>query len=263
MNTLRHSLRALTPILGASFIFSVTSIAEDHSVSTLKSVTSGSCDDSIVSLATVVPDMDCKFFRTTETSYHAMIVEDESGHLEDTVDGRIDADDLLRIEHTAHCISSHQGEHLMNFCDAVTTTDGIKLHIWGGIPAYASSLSVTIDADRHFNCDFEAIYPAPTNSLSWKIKKKSMQLKSQALVPGSRIHGWISVIFDEIDEVHGVTGTFKIEGHFKPVIVGESQGDPEASEPTGADQPASPPKDESRVKGQTPNPNPKNGPGPR
>jgi hypothetical protein len=251
MNANKHRVRVFAPILGVLLISGVIfaqdpPLAQDPPAIILKSDANSICDDSLVAVATVYPEMNAKFFKTTKTSYQPMIVEDDNGHLEDTVDGTIDAEDLLRIEHTASCHSSHQGEHLMEFCDAVATADGVKLHLWGGVPAYSSSLSVTIDAARRFTCAFQAIYPSPTNSLSWKIKKKSMRLKSKILDPGSRVHGWISVEFDEIDKIHGVTGTYKIEGYFKPVIEGAARAKAEASEqPTEDAQPVPPPEGET------------------
>jgi hypothetical protein len=35
---------------------------------------------------------------------------------------------------------------------------------------------------------------------------------------GSRIFGWLSVAFDEIDSTANVTRHYKIEGYFKPVL---------------------------------------------
>ncbi|MFN0128671.1 MAG: hypothetical protein ACKV19_18525 [Verrucomicrobiales bacterium] len=88
MNASRQSVRITTTILGASLFFGISlgevpPLAKEAPVSESKSPAHGSCDDSLVALATVDPEMDNNFFRTTETSYHPMIVEDENGHLED------------------------------------------------------------------------------------------------------------------------------------------------------------------------------------
>ena len=176
------------------------------------------CEDAIVSTATVAPKLDVRFFHTTETSFHWSIIEDESGDLEDTSDGSIDADDLVRIEHTANCVSSHQGEHVMSYCEAVATADGAVLEFSGGMPAYASTLSITIGPKMNYKCSFAATYPAQTNLLKWKITKKEFKLKRAELASGSRLFGWLSISFDEIDSVANVTKSYKIEGHFKPVL---------------------------------------------
>lgn len=166
----------------------------------------------------VAPKLDSAFYHQSQSSYHWWIVENEEGHLEDTADGVIDADDLLKLEHTANLVSTHQGEHSMEFCEATATTDGAVLTFAGGMPAYASSLTVELDAKRNFKCSFSATYPGPTNPLRWRITKKELKLKSSGLTGGTRLRGWISVSFDEIDTVTGASKNYKIEGYFKPVL---------------------------------------------
>ena len=189
------------------------------------------CEDSIAGVAAVVPKLDCAFFKTTKTSHPWHIVEHE-GSLENTFGEGITAEDLLLIEHAAQCTSSHQGEHLMEFCDAVATKDGVKLAISGGMPAYASDLTVTIDAKLNFKCEFSAVYPDYSGPLQWRIIKKTLKLKSAKLDPRSRIYGWISVEFEERDNAAQKPRTFKIEGYFKPFIqsLPIEEGKPKAQE---------------------------------
>ena len=206
--------------------------------------TQSRCEDNIVGVAAVVPKLDCRLFKTTKTSYHWEIVEDDDGNLENTFGGQIAAEDLLRIEHTADCTSSHQGKHLMEFCDAVATTDGVKLTISGGMPAYASDISLTINSKLEFKCSFSADYPGPTGPLHWKVTKKALKLKSANLKSGTRIRGWISVEFEEMDDTSKESHTYKIEGYFKPVIQTMPGGTPsKEGEPAGADQPDTQPAD--------------------
>jgi len=186
--------------------------------STAQETGGGEWEDKLVVLADVVPDLDSKFFGTVETSRQPWILEDSDGSLEDTMDGTIDAGDLVLIERTANCVSTHQGEHKMDFCDAVKTGDGVEIEISGGAPAYMSSLTVPIDAKRQFVCKFEAVYPSSTAPLRWAVTKKAMKLKTAVGDAGSRLRGWISVEFDEIDGTNGVAKRYKIEGYFKPVI---------------------------------------------
>ena len=188
------------------------------SASAQSPATTPASEDAIPATATVAPKLDSPFFHTSKFSYHWWITEDESGHLEDTIDGSIDADDLLRVEQTANCISTHQGKHVMSFCEAVATADGAVLEFSGGMPAYASTLSITIRPKMNYMCSFAATYPAPTNPLKWKITKKELKLKRAELASGSRLFGWLSISFDEIDSVANVTKSYKIEGHFKPVL---------------------------------------------
>jgi len=123
----------------------------------------------------------------------------------------------------------------MELCEAVATADGVSLTISGGMPAYASDLTVTINANGKFTCAFWAVYPAPTSPLRWKITKKALKLRSLAFEPGSRLHGWISVEFEEIDITANETPrSFRIEGHFKPVVL-----DPPQDSPAGQGKPDS------------------------
>ncbi|MCW1924836.1 biopolymer transporter ExbD [Luteolibacter arcticus] len=176
------------------------------------------CEDKLVAIAEVVPDLDSKFFGTMETARQPWIVEDTTdGSLADPMDGTLDPDDLLLIEKTANCISTHQGEHAMEFCDAVKMGDGVELEVSGGFPAYMSSLTVEIDAKRQFVCQFKAVYPSPDSLVRWEVTKKSLKLKTAPGEPGTRLRGWISVDFNEIDAT-GAAKSYKIEGYFKPVI---------------------------------------------
>jgi len=185
------------------------------------------CEDNLVAVADVVPDLDSGLFKTSKTSRQPWIVENDGGGLEDTVDGSIDADDLLFVEHAADCVSNHQGEHAMEFCDAVKTADGVEFELAGGAPAYMSNLKVTIDAKRQFVCRFNAIYPSASGHLHWKVTKKAMKLKTAPGEPGARLCGWISVEFDEIDGGAGGPRHYKVEGFFKPVIQNAPAADPE------------------------------------
>ncbi len=178
----------------------------------------GRCEDPVAAVATVSPELNCRFFKKTKTSYHWGIVEHDDGSIENTFGDKITSDDLVRVEHTADCTSSHQGNHMMEFCDAVTTKDGVKLCISGGMPAYASELNVTINNKLEYKCSFSAVYPGPTGTLRWNITGKSLKLKAAKLESGQRLRGWISVEFEEKSDNSAESRSYKIEGYFKPVI---------------------------------------------
>ena len=183
--------------------------------------------DDIVASAIIDSKLKTLFFRKTKTSFPWHVLEGEDGSVENTLGGVIHADDLLRIEKTANCVSTHQGEHVMDLSSAISGKDGVKLTIFGGMPAYASTLEVHIAPTLRFNVAFGAAYPAPTGALRWKIKRKELRLQSATMKPGSRLRGWISVEFEEGENVKGtykVQGIYKISGYFKPVI----EGDPSA-----------------------------------
>lgn len=193
-------------------IFSAQLIASDQP-------SKSACDDSVAAKATIVSKLDSPLFHEMKTSLNWWIVESESGAVEDTTNGEIGPADLVRNEHTASCTSTHQGEHLMEFCDAVRDGESIRLSLSGGMPAYASSLSVSIEKSLAFRCDFSATCPALTPPLRWKITKKELRLRSRDMAPGHRVFGWISVTFEETEAVKGAQPkTYKIEGFIKPVI---------------------------------------------
>ncbi len=70
----------MMPILCLPLFLIGTPFAKDAPVDNLKAATVGHCEDGLVALATVVPRLDCKFFRAVETSYREGIVEDENGN---------------------------------------------------------------------------------------------------------------------------------------------------------------------------------------
>lgn len=181
------------------------------------------CEDHIQSVATVVPTLDAPLFHETKTSLKPEIVESDSGSLEDTTDGEIEPADLLRIEHTSDCVSTHQGEHQMELCEAVRDGENIQLKLSGGMPAYASGLSITITPDLNFQCSFSAVYPAPTNNLRWRITKKELRLRSRDFKAGQRLYGWISVTFEETDNGGDPAKIHKVEDYIKPVILHETE----------------------------------------
>lgn len=200
------TLTAILSLIIAGFVLAVEPPAKSN------------CEDSISSVATVVPKLDSPLYHETKTSLNWWIIEDESGALEDTTDGEIGSDDLVRIEHTASCTSTHQGEHLMEFCNAVREGETIHLSLSGGLPAYASSLSIIIDPDLKFQCSFSANYPSSTSTLRWKVTKKEFRLRSRDFSPGHRLFGWISVTFEEFDGSDSQPKLHKIEGYIKPII---------------------------------------------
>jgi len=253
MTIMQNPFRIFGAFLPAVLLMSGISLAGNPSPTIAIGPQKGRCDDAIPGVAAIVPKLDCKFFNTTETSYQSWIVEHDDGTLENTMGGTISSDELLRVEHTAQCTSSHQGKHAMEYCDAVATGDGVKLMICGGMPAYASDLTVTIHAKRDFTCAFSAVYPAPTNPLRWKVTRKALKLKSTGMEPGSRLHGWISVEFEEIDDKAKESHSYKIEGYFKPVIQSVPKDDPtDSSGPTGAAEPVVPAQGKPSVKDQSP-----------
>lgn len=183
------------------------------------------CLDEIAGKVVIDAELHSDFFKATTTQYPWYIIVHADGHLEDATDGTIDAEDRVQIEHTANCVSTHQGKHAMKFCDATLDGDGkLVLHISGGLPAYASLLDIEVDDESKVKCAFSAVYPAPTGPLIWRITKKDVRFSSADTTAGSRLHGWISVDFEEgeiVDDEEKWGRTYKIEGFIKPVVIKE------------------------------------------
>lgn len=209
----------IPPLIIAALCFCGVSLAADP-----KPVKSqgNPCIDEIIAKASVEPDLDSDFFRSKEASYQSHIVVHEDGSLENTLGGKVSRKDAVKIEHTAKCLSSHQGEHVMSYCDAELVDGGLMLFLTGGLPAYASRLTLRIDAEKNLKCRFEAVYPMtiPGEKLEWKITKKAFRMKSGDFKTGTRMLGWLSVEFEESCTVNGkvTRKNHKIEGYVKPVI---------------------------------------------
>jgi len=177
------------------------------------------CKDVTKAKAEIVPKLESSFFSETKKSYRWHIMESK-GKLVDTLDGTVDAEDRVQIEHAANCVSTHQGKHAMDFCDASIANGSITFMVFGGLPAYASLLKVKINRELDVTCAFEASYPAPVEGLGWRITKKSLRLRNQNVKAGERLYGWLSIEFEERSEQKGkvIWKPHKIEGYFKPIL---------------------------------------------
>jgi hypothetical protein len=181
------------------------------------------CIDSVKATVVIDASLDSDFFRSKQASYPWYIVEHADGHLEDTMNGGHPNRKIVqKIEHTSNCLSTHQGEHLMNSCDATLMSGGgVELAIYGGLPAYTSGLTVKIVENKQFTCDFKFISIAPfEGTVQWSISRKALRLKKDGFKAGERLLGWLSVEFEGIHTVNGkeLRESYKIEGYIKPVI---------------------------------------------
>lgn len=199
------------------------------------------CMDKTVSEASVDRTLDTEFFHAKVSSYPFYVIEHDDGHLENTLGEKVTAEDAIKVEHTAKCISSHQGEHLMSFCEAKQFSGGLLLEMAGGLPAYASSLTLQIDKDKKLRCRFFATYPmtVPDEKLTWSITKKTFKMTSDKFDVGTRLLGWLSVEFDESCTIDGkvTTKSYKIEGYVKPIIQKSTLEPTSSSERAATNQP--------------------------
>ncbi len=175
--------------------------------------------DTLESRIKVDDSLHSPFFTTSETSYPWHIIRHDDGSFEDTLDGTVSRRDMIPLEHTAQCISTHQGNHQMDFCHARLSGNTLKLEIYGGLPAFASSLMIEINGSQ-FKCFFRAAYPVQTPGLRWNILSKELVVKTLDFKKGSRMPAKINVTFEEITPRNGkeLKEQYEIVGYIKPVI---------------------------------------------
>jgi hypothetical protein len=163
--------------------------------------------------------LDSAFFRSYQASYPWYIIRNADGTFENTLGDEVSEQDKIPIEHTSNCVSTHQGEHVMDLCDAAYDAGQLKLEIHGGMPAYASSLLITVK-DSEFFCRFKASYPMPVSNCKWNILSKKLIFKDKDIKKGQRLYAWLSVEFNETSTYQGKTTNtrHKIEGYIKPIV---------------------------------------------
>jgi len=175
--------------------------------------------DNLKTKVTFNNELHSNFFDSYEASYPWYIFRRKNGSFETALDKEITEEDKVPIEHTSNCYCTHQGNHIMSFCDATYESGALKLEIYGGMPAYFSSLMITVKGSG-FLCHFKGAYPVPVRNCKWQIISKKLTFKDNDIKKGKRIYGWISVEFDETSTYQGETTTsgHKIEGYLKPIV---------------------------------------------
>lgn len=178
-----------------------------------------STTDTIQSKLIINHKMHSAFFDSHESSYPWYIVRNEDGTFESITDETISERDKKPVEHTSNCISTHQGQHMMEYADATYDSGGLTLEISGGMPAYFSSLRIIVKG-VDFVCRFKGVYPAPVSNCKRNIIAKKLIFKDREIKKGERLFAWVSVEFEETSTYQGVTKTsrYKIEGYIKPVV---------------------------------------------
>jgi hypothetical protein len=176
--------------------------------------------DPVVEKVVIDAALNSDFFSSHKTSYPWYILRTEDGGFESTLNQPITREDRIPIEHTSNCVSTHQGEHVMDYCEAILKPGVLALEIHGGEPGYVSSLLVTIEG-QYYKFFFKAAYPMyDPHCLKWKIVSKKLKIKSAQFGRGKRVYAWISVVLDETTtgKVFNKSKRYTIEGYLKPVV---------------------------------------------
>lgn len=145
-----------------------------------------------------------------------IVVDDDGGNIENTLDGTLTEIDTVHLYHTANCWTNHQGRHNVRYCDAILNNDTISLFLQPELPAYASELSISIKGNIFWS-DFSATYPAPTGRLSWIVNKQKLVLDKRSYLPGDTIKGYLEVEFIE-SSVEANQKTFRKKYYYKGYI---------------------------------------------
>jgi hypothetical protein len=162
-------------------------------------------------------------FRDTLTfankwDYPWYIIVGDDGKKENTLGGDVDPGDTLHQYRTANCVTNHQGEHAVRFCDASLTNDTLRLSFQPELPAYAGSPTLLINKGR-FRSEFHATYPQmiPGENLSWCATKQRLVLNRASYRPGDTVKGYVDIVFRETS-VRGESSAeteFFFRGFFK------------------------------------------------
>ena len=177
------------------------------------------CEDKLDTSSSAVKKLESPLFTRSSFEFPWWILKHEDDTIEDTLDGRIDASDLLRTEITSDCVTGHQGEHTMQFASAEALEHGLRITVHGGLPAYTGHLEILWRPGGQFSCAFRAEYPDQTNPLRWRITQKNLTILDNGGRVGQRLFAYLSVSFDEIDTKTGLSESFTITGCIKPFIV--------------------------------------------
>ena len=133
------------------------------------------------------------FFESTEWGYPWWIIKHSDGHIENTMGGPTDENELPRLQHTAKCSTSHQFDHQINFCDATLLPDGtLELFIHDESASTSDSLRVLVK-DGQFTSQYWTFYPANKGDerLIWTTTRQDLVLDKRAYNKGDELRGRI------------------------------------------------------------------------
>jgi hypothetical protein len=173
----------------------------------------------IISPVTIDPNFVDTLTFNSKWEYPWYIVVDDEGHFETALGDSINKSDTIHLYHTANCVTNHQGEHSIRYCDGKFVNDSVKLIFLPELPAYASSLCITIK-NNNFWCDFSAVYPQyiQGEKLSWTINTQKLIMDTASYNPGDTIKGYIEVNFTETSTIPNKkpnSRDFYFKGFFK------------------------------------------------
>ena len=172
------------------------------------------------------PELHDPFFESNKWSYPDFVAKINDDRFEDGLTGKILKEkDVPRLKHTANCISSSRGDHLIKYCNARLLADGsIELYFHEDSPAYYDNLSITIK-DNKFTSQYWiahiAIKVGEPSELIWTTKKQNLILDKANYSKNDIIKGKIE--FECLEKYNdpkyeGKSIKISISGVFKTTI---------------------------------------------
>lgn len=156
----------------------------------------------------------------TKWNYPWYIVVNDKGQFENILGDAINGSDTIHLYHTAHCKTNHQGDHVINYCNAKIVEDTIKLIFQPKLPSYGGSLSVSIKDDM-FWCDFSANFPLTTDKKLWTVDSQKLVVDKEVYNVGDVIKGYIELNLTETSLVQNndqKSVGFYFRGFFKTTL---------------------------------------------
>jgi hypothetical protein len=148
----------------------------------------------IESIVQYDPSLDDPFFKTDQWSYSDFVIKTDNDRFEDGETGKILREkDVPRFKHTAKCISSCRGDHLIKYCDAKLLPDGsIELFFHEDSPAYYDKLLIVIKSNK-FTSQYWTVHIAMSvgevDEPIWITKNQTLLLDKAKYNKGDIIKG--------------------------------------------------------------------------
>jgi len=165
------------------------------------------------------------FSFTQKGEYPWPIIKDEkSGKFRNALNDEepVLHEDTVKKYYTANCITDHQGEHAIRYCDATLAHDTLILSFSDLDAAYHGYLVVTIVKDS-FKSQWHCIYivKIPGEKIAFTTLFQELILNTSDFSDGWILKGRLNIVFREDFSAPGhksTTGNYFVKGLFKTGI---------------------------------------------
>jgi len=165
------------------------------------------------------------FFEKQYFSYEWFMIQEDDGTFSSAIYDSLGNEiiDTTKNIHTANCITQHQGEHTIRYCNAFYKGDTLMLFINDFTASTYDNLLVKVFNGK-FSCQYWTAYPSMQRSqkLTWVTTSQRLTLNSEKYKVDDEVKGKIYVMIKEEQLTHeGLKETTKImiEGVVKTRVV--------------------------------------------